>query len=54
MYFIIFLKLNSALDLFQKYKKDASIQNEINIIIEAKQNSIVRHKDILNENNKIF
>ena len=47
-------ELNSDPDLFQKYKGDASIQREINMIREAAQNIIDRIKDILNENITIF
>ena len=47
-------ELNSALDLLQKYKRDASIQREINMIREAAHNIIVHIKYILNEKNKLF
>ena len=46
-------ELNSALDLSQKFKRDASIQREINMIIEAAQNTIGHLKDLINEKNKI-
>ena len=46
-------ELNNDLDLSQKYKKDASIQREINMIREAAQNTIGHLKDLLNEKNNI-
>ena len=46
-------EFNSALDLFHEYRKDALIQREINMIIEAAHNTIGRIEDLINENNKI-
>ena len=40
--------LNSALYLLQEYKRDASIQLEINMIREATYNTIEHIKDMLN------
>ena len=44
-------KLNSALDLSHKYKKDASTQRKINMVREATYNTIGHLKDLLNETN---